>query len=96
MPRYFNEKISKEELATKIYSAMKKHEDFEADEEPESNIEGVIQHSEVPYTDITKQVEKDLAKVDFGTENLEIESTGVGGNYKVLKDMSVSILLRMV
>ncbi|MBI4919637.1 hypothetical protein HY837_06910 [archaeon] len=58
MPRYFTQKITHQELEQKIEAAWKKHPEYKEDEEP-------------CYVSLTKQVEKDLSKVEFDLENLD-------------------------
>jgi len=81
MPRYYAP-ISVEALAQKILNAAYANRDYEGDYEgwvnnkpPEKsareNVEKHAYHLNLPY--LTKTVEKDLAKVDFDTENLEAE-----------------------
>jgi hypothetical protein len=80
MSRFFSQKISKEELADKIWQAWEGNEDFEDRKSwlEESDLlnapskEKVLRGG-VDYKSITDLVEKDLSKVDFDIENMDAQ-----------------------
>ena len=81
MSRYFV-KISQDELKAKIEKALQSHEDFEADDEEDGG-PGLHNMNCSLYLlkYLTPQIEKDLKKCEFDTENVEI----AGGDFYGVK-----------
>lgn len=83
MGRVFTQKISKDELADKIWDVWKRHEDYELCSEdyedyPDKGKEvgpSLVDddYSMIPYYALTDQVVKDLYKVDFDSENVMVD-----------------------
>lgn len=71
MPRYFTEKITKEELADKVWAAWKEHPDFDLDEGGMAG-PGCIGNDAliIDYASLTPTISSDLRKVHFDTENM--------------------------
>jgi hypothetical protein len=90
MPRYFTEKISKKELADKIWAAWEKNEDYERNARSNNWIKETAKEigpelvadwrANICYKHLTNQVTNDLNKVQFDIENMDVENDGrIGG-----------------
>jgi hypothetical protein len=82
MPRYFNQKITTEDLAKKIKEAWENNRDFEEWDDPDQmidkpdNIKDCLTNEYgIGYSYLTQSIEKDLSKVDFDCENATINPT---------------------